>query len=205
MLLFLSSCTTEKNKKGFSPENYVTEDTYIDADTTAYTLEETGGDTLLVGSSPYHDTMQALEAYHERWESVASPDMLQMVLTTYDKDIQELREKIDDATQSPYLTSEEAERLKSTWNGLENLKNTKQGEYSIPAAGVIATIKNVERRLNECRSKQEFNRIIEARTSFFQQLSTIHLIVSEENKQREVRSLAHQLQRIYDSKRQEFQ
>ena len=202
LFTLFSSCSSEQKR---IPDTYVSETTYIDADTTAYTLEETGGDTLLVGSSPYHDTMQALESYHDRWESVASPDMLQTVLATYENDIQALREKIDEATQSPYLTSDEAERLRSTWKGLETLKTTKQGEYSIPAAGVIATIKNVEKRLNECRSKQEFNRITEARTSFFQQLSTLHLIVSEESKQREVRSLAHQLQRVYDAKRQEFQ
>ena len=91
LFTLFSSCSSEQKR---TPDTYVSETTYIDADTTAYTLEETGGDTLLVGSSPYHDTMQALESYHDRWESVASPDMLQTVLATYENDIQELKEKM---------------------------------------------------------------------------------------------------------------
>jgi len=192
-LLLLYSC--QKDAKREYPWG-TGDETYIDEDTTVFTLEETGGDTLLVGSAPYHDAAERAERMHNELQAVKSPDMLLSAMADYEIYI---KVSTDDVS-----LPQEKERLSALRQEVDNAYSQACRDYMLPARGVLETIQLVHQRIDNCTSSAEFNRLKDVRFGYFQNLPQIHKIVLEPNKRRTVRQKAMELQRLFNSKQAEY-
>lgn len=171
-------------------------ESYIDEDTSTYTLEETGGDSLLTGSAPYHDAAERAERMLKKLQAVKSPDMLLEAMSEYDS---YAKETVDDMR-----LPQEEERLATLRQEVEEAYSEACRNYMLPARGVLQTIQLVRQRLENCDTPAKFNRLMEVRYAYFQNLPQLHRVVAEPNKRRTVHRQAMELQRLFSRKKSEF-
>lgn len=193
LLLPFLSCK-ENSKREYPWE--VEENAYVDEDTTVFSIEETGGDTLLVGSVSYHDAAERAERMLNELQAVKSPDMLLAAMTAYDIYKKE--------TTNVLNLPQERERLAKLQDEVDRAYSQACRDYMLPARGVLQTIQLVQQRLHNCHTSAEFNRLRDVRYAYFQSLPQLHRIVIEPNKRRVVHQQALELQKLLDSKQAEF-
>lgn len=171
-------------------------ETYIDEDTSTYTLEETGGDSLLTGSTSYHDAAERAERMLKELQAVKSPDMLLAAMSEYDSYAKE--------TGGDVRLPQEQERLATLRQEVEKAYAEACRGYMLPARGVLQTLQLVRQRLESCDTQAKFNHLMEVRYAYFQHLPQLHRIVAEPGKRRTVHQQAMELQRLFSSKQSEF-
>lgn len=162
-----------------------------DDDTTVYTLEETGGDTLLVGSAAYHDQAARAEELLRTLEDVKSPDMLLHAMDKYDQ------LHLDPAALSD---ADEQARLRALSARLKAAYAQACRDYQLPALGILQTIANVRQRLERCSSSAAFYRIVDARRGYFRELPEVHRLVAEPSQRGVVQKKANELLKLYQEK-----
>lgn len=188
----MSSCHHEKAKEA-------TPSGYVDEDTTEITLEEAGGDTLLVGSTAYYEAAKNLEVLERRMQAVNSPDMLLNTITEYDKLISEAKDLNRQVTDP-----KETARLDSLMHNIQVLFEQAREKNTLPAVSVIETLHFVKGRLNECASRAELCRIIDARYSFFKNIQSLHKIIENPQKANEVHRLSKEVENLLVAKKQKY-
>ena len=191
--MLLPSCHKEKAAKTATPSGYV------DEDTTQVSLEEAGGDTLLVGSNEYYEAAKNLEMLERRMQAIKSPDMLLNVTKDYESVMSDAR-----ALNSQVTDPAETARIDSLMHCIKVAYEQARKNNVVPAVSVLETLQHVKQRLNECSSHAELCRIIDARYGFFLIIQSVHLIVEEPGKMREVHSRAKEVERLLNAKKQQF-
>ena len=199
-VLLLAACTDSKQTG--RPNPLIPEEE--DEDTTYVTLAEAGGDSLLVGSTVYSNAERILSNLLYNVEGIQSTYMLQIVLGTYENDLQEAKKVLSEAEQSGNCSDEELATLHTTLDRIQQTLDGKMSQFCVPAVGVIGALKSSARSINNARTKADLERVLDGRRSYFQTLSTLHLIVQEPSKQREVHRLAKELQRALEQKQAEL-
>lgn len=169
---------------------------YEDEDSTVYTLEETGGDSLLVGSATYHDAAAEGEQLLYKLTAVKSPNMLLLAMDAYESYVNKSQPSLDD-------DSEQA-RLDALNRDIRTAYEQACRDYMMPYNGVVATIKMVRQRLEQCHTSSELARMMDVRSSYFRMLPNVHRIVAEPNKRREVHRQAQELLKLLQRKQTEF-
>ncbi len=198
-LLLLTACNGNEQPRNHNGLPNTEADPYVDEDTTQVTLEEAGGDSLLVGSTDYSEVARTIEMLQARVEATRSPDMLLVLIDDFAQQFSEARKaaaQVEDPT--------ERQRLQAQLGQLHNTYNRTFQANTIPAAGVVDNLRNLQQRLQSCTSRAEFIRITDPRRSFFQHLPTLHLIIAEHNQQRIVRQLARQVESLYRQRSQQY-
>lgn len=199
--LVLLSCSEQK--QGTEGNQYYPDE--VDEDTTYVTLEEAGGDSLLVGSSTYSQTERELGMLLYEVESVQSTSMLQMLLEHYDADFQKAVKDVENAVQSGLCSDEEIATLQSQLSSIQSTVNSAMNKYTVPAAGVLGTLNMLTRNIGNARTKEELDKALSSRGAVVNTLSTLHLVVQEPSQQREVHRQAKELQRLIERKKAELQ
>lgn len=200
VMAILTACSDSKQTTGKNP--YYPEE--ADEDTAFVTLEEAGGDSMLVGSSLYSQTERDLKDLLYETENVRSTYMLQLLLMHYDEDIQKANKKVAEAESSGLCTAEEIATLRTTLDAIQDGVEDKWYDYAAPAVGVIGNLNYLIRSVNSARSKAELEKTLDRRTGYLQTLPTLHLVVQEPSQQKEVHRLAKELQRTIERKRAEL-
>lgn len=190
--IFNTACHSDKSKMP-------TPSGYVDEDTTQVTLEEAGGDTLLVGSNEYFEAAKNLEILERRMQAIKSPDMLLNMVCEYNElmaNAQSLNEKV--------TNPKEQHRIDSLMLSIKLTYKQARKNNVVPAISLIENLQYVKKRLLECSSHAELCRIIDFRYDFFQHIESIHLIVEEPEKEHKVHSLAKEVKRLLLEKKQKY-
>lgn len=190
-LLLLIGCKGD-NKRDVP---WGTGNAYVDEDTTVYTLEETGGDSLLVGSAVYHDQAAQAEEVLHTLQDVKSPEMLLHAMEKLDK-LHINYDAIDDEN--------EQDRLLALMEDVHATYQQACHDYMMPAHGILQTIATVKGRLQQCNDEASFRRITEVRRGYFRLLPEIHRLVAEPNERKRVHQKATELQKLLDQKKAQF-
>lgn len=193
--LLLTAACGSGDKKGAAP----TPSGYVDEDTTYITLEEAEGDSLLVGSVGYSDAARALESLQQRVATIQSPDMLLSMLDEYST-----LHKTAEAKAAMVENPDERARLQSTLAEIDAAFDSVSTANKLSAQVVIENLRNVQHRLNNCRTRAELLRMTDVRHAFFQHLGSLHKIVWESQRQREVHHLAMEVQNTLQRKQAQF-
>ena len=200
--MLLVACSEQKQTQGTHGNQYYPDE--VDEDSTFVTLQEAGGDSMLVGSSLYSQTERDLKELLYETENVKSTYMLQLLLMHYDEDIQKANKKVAEAESSGLCTAEEIATLRTTLDAIQDGVEDKWYDYAAPAVGVIGNLNYLIRSVNSARSKAELEKTLDRRTGYLQTLPTLHLVVQEPSQQKEVHRLAKELQRTIERKRTEL-
>ena len=199
-VMLITACTEQKQTTYGNP--YYPEE--VDEDTAYVTLEEAAGDSMLVGSSLYSTTERELEVMAYQAEEIKSTYMLQLMLGTYDQDMKRAEQKVREAEQSGQCNDAEVKTLHATLDYIRGTMDIKMRQYTLPAAGVIGALHSTQKALDKATTHEEIEKVLSNGAGYFQTLPTLHLIVQEPTKQREVHRLARELQRTVERKRAEL-
>lgn len=200
VMALLTACSDSKQTTGKNP--YYPEE--ADEDTAFVTLEEAAGDSMLVGSSLYSTTERELEVMAYQAEEIKSTYMLQLMLSTYEQDLIRAEQKVREAEQSGQCSDAEVETLHATLDYIRGTMDLKMRQYTLPASGVIGALHSTQKAVNNAKTREEFETVMSNCSGYFQTLPTLHLIVQEPSKQREVHRLAKELQRTVERRRAEL-
>ncbi len=125
-------------------------------------------------------------------EKINSPDKLIELK-------QVLQEELNKTHNAIMKISNEEEKinLEKRYNSLQSDYDNKIKAYLMPANGIIQNLHKQIDRLAQCKSKSDVMNILDTHYGFYKNLSQIHTIVEEKNRQPEVRELASKLQEIF--------
>lgn len=171
------------------------DENYEDADTAVYTLEETGGDTLLVGSAAYHSQAAHAEELLRTLQDVKSPEMLLHAMEKRDR----LR-----TDYSAIADAAEQERLQALMQDVDAAYRQACHDYQLPARSILQTLTHVRTQLENCDNEASYQRIVQARRGYFRLLPQLHRLVSEPGERGRVRRQAAELLEIQEQKAKQF-
>lgn len=172
------------------------EEVYEDEDTTVYTLEETGGDSLLVGSVTYHDAAATGEKLLYKLKAIKSPSMLLSAMDEYESYINKEQPNLDDESEQTRLSTLNKE-IRETYEQACR-------DYMMPYRSVIMTIQTVRKQVENCKSYNDLARLRDVRFAYFRMLPNVHRIVEEPKKRREVHRAAQDLLNVWQRKQAEY-
>jgi len=193
MVLGFYGCKSEKER---SAPWKIGEEEYEDEDSTVYTLEETGGDSLLVGSDTYHDMAAVGEKLLYKLNAIKSPDMLLNTMDEYENYINKEESDLDDDS--------ERTRLNALNGDIRKAYERVCCDYMMPYRGVVETIQMVRKTVEDCKSSKDLNRLMDVRHSYFRMLPNVHRIVAEPDKRRDVYRQAQDLLKLLQRKQAEY-
>lgn len=172
---------------------------YEDPDPNYYTLEETGGDSTLVGSAAYYEAAVKVQNLKYEVDVIASPSMLQNIMPNISERLDECRSLTNSVSDE-----DEKQRLTSEIMSINNLFAQRCREYKMPAAGIIDNLLTVTYKVEQAKDAGDLKRIMEPRYGYFKNLSTLYMIVEEESKVAEVRRLSKNLEQKFNQKKRLF-
>ena len=120
--------------------------------------------------------------------------MLQTFLSTWPARLEQAETGVRLYAESYPL---EAEALILKLDTIRSEYNNCVRTYQLPASNILATIGDLQSRLDANPTRPQFCRIRDVRIGFFRNLPTIHLIVREADEQTQVQSRALRLQKRY--------
>lgn len=192
LLTLLAACN--ENSKSHMAEP--TPSGYVDSDTTYITLEEAGGDTLLVGTIDYSDTMVRLLRLQYNVDAVASPDMLLMLMETYDDELQACT-----TAAANIEDTHERQRADSLLTLIRSTYDTRLAANRFPDFVLQSTLRDLIAEVNACRTAEDLEALHQQRYTIFHHLNTLPTIVERGGDMRKIRILAHQLEQTYNRRR----
>lgn len=130
---------------------------------------------------------------------INSPDMLMECKQNYESNLSHIFNSISKTSETNNKTI-----VKKHFTIVKQALDKKIKDYSLPANGIIQNINIQIQRIEKCSSKEDLLDVLDSHYSFFKNLSKIHLIVEEQNRQSEVQELASQLNNAFKEKIEKY-
>jgi len=193
--IIFSCCSQDKTKRTWN-DDYTFED---NIDSSYNSNEHNNKDKQNLLASNSSNIENAITIVDDEIRNINSPDVLMENLNKINLELQNISNIISSTSDI-----KKQEELEKKYKKLEEEYNNKLKQYSLPANGIIQNINRQTERLNKCFDKKNFQNILDTHYSFLNNLSKIHYIVEEKNRQSEVRELAEKLQQLYNEKKTLF-
>ena len=192
--LLLTACEPTKKRDGSDAFNHDDDD--------LPTAEEVMYDSI---AEQKHISVESAAVCHDfdevvtQLNNVKSPEALIIAKKTYAVALASLN-----AEQASLSANDKAVLDKSKKEAEEAYQKACRA-YEVPAAGVLANLKNLIERLDQIKTKPEFYRFQDCRRGMLNGLDDIHLCVEHNSKQiPEIKRLAQSLKSKYQAKKQEL-
>mgnify|MGYP007070296391 CR=1 FL=1 len=161
--------------------------------------EESKRDMESVSQMSFSEATKCITSIEAGLNDINSPDKLLELVVEYEHEISRLESSISNTDDDSKIGS-----LSGRIKDLREDYASKLRTYSMPANGIIQTIDMVSKRLEQCKSKSDLERILTPRYSYFHNLRNLYKIVEEESCRSEVRDKSEKLITLYEQKKSEF-
>ena len=193
ILISVISCSDDKNKR-----------TWTNEDDSSFTDMSINGasdnkDITKYDATNVNEIENNLNSIENEIIQINSPEKLMECKQIYDSYISHTSTAISSVSDS-----NNKQEIANHFNTVKALYDKKIKDYSLPAKSIIQNIDIQTKNLENCSSKSELLGILNSRYSYFKNLSKLHLIVEESNRQSEVRELASKLQELFNAKIEQF-
>jgi len=144
-------------------------------------------------------TYNQLEEIQWKWEDVKSPSMLARARASWKEDVSKAKKALET------YKGDEHRLLDSVMQKIDEIREEKCRDYSVPANGVIQTLNICISQIDKIKSKHEFIEFRDARYGMLNDLDIIHLNVElQSRKIGQVKRLAETLKHKYEEKCKEY-
>lgn len=195
IIVSITSCDGKKNKR-----NWTNEDEFGSSE---LSISDDSNNNHIPISEYETTNLEEIENNLKNMEidisKINSPDKLMECKQNYELYLSHTLKSISQTSETNNTTIVQ-QHFTKVKQALEN----KIKDYSLPANGIIQNINIQIQRIENCSSKDELLDILDSHYSFFKNLSKIHLIVEEQNRQSEVQELASQLNIAFKEKIEKY-